>query len=121
MFLKFFGKKKAKGVSDEVAGTLVNGIDPELKYCSQCEDEFRADIETCPSCNIALMSGREKIERQTAADNSFNARTMEIKAEDELVSIRKGPLKEVKLLQKILEKERVPSILAGEAGGCGKG
>lgn len=120
MFLKFFGKKKSP-LRGDIDGGLVNGIDPEMNYCPQCEVEFRSDIETCSSCDVALISGREKIDRQKDIDSSFHARTMEISSEDELLPIRKGPLKELKVLQKLFEKQRIPSILAAEAGGCRKG
>jgi hypothetical protein len=46
---------------------------------------------------------------------------MDISADDELVSIRKGPLKDVKGLKRLLAAERIPAILAGDEGGCSKG
>jgi len=121
MFLKLFGKKKSSKSTDESQGQLVNGIDPEMNYCPKCEVEFRGDITTCFSCDVALISGSEKIELQTVADSSYNSRNMEISIEDELVPIRKGPLKDMKVLQKLFEKNRIPSVLAGEEGGCAKG
>ncbi len=121
MFLKLFGKKKSKTKVHEEGGQLVNGIDPEMNYCPQCEVEFRGDISSCFSCDVALISGKEKIELQAAADSSYNSRNMEISPDDELAPIRKGPLKDIKVLQKLLEKERIPAILAGDEGGCGKG
>lgn len=121
MFLKLFGKKKSKTTVHKEAGQLVNGIDPEMNYCPQCEVEFRGDISSCFSCNVPLISGSEKIKLQAAADSSYSSRSMEISPDDELVSIRKGPLKDIKVLQKLLEKERIPAILAGDEGSCGKG
>lgn len=121
MFLKFFGKKKSKDSVARGEGQLVNGIDPEMNYCPQCDVEFRGDISSCPSCDVVLMSGDEKIKQQSVADSSYNSRSMEISPTDELVPIRKGPLKDMKIMQKLFEKERIPSILAGEAGGCAKG
>ena len=121
MFLKFFGKKKSSGSSAQDVGQLVNGIDPEMNYCPDCEVEFRSDIRKCPSCNVSLMTGKEKIVQQSAESESFNSRNMQISPDDELVSIRKGPLKDMKVLQKMLEKERIPAILAGDENTCNKG
>lgn len=121
MFLKFFGKKKSTDSVSQNDGKLVHGIDPEMNYCPDCEVEFRGDIVKCPTCDVALMTGVEKIDRKIAEDTSSNLRSMDISAGDELVSIRKGPLKDVKALQRILAAERIPSILAGDEGSCGKG
>ncbi|BHH83830.1 zinc ribbon-containing (seleno)protein DG [Desulforhopalus sp. 52FAK] len=121
MFLKFFGKKKSSEDSAQDVGQLVNGIDPEMNYCPECEVEFRSDIEKCPSCNVSLITGKKKIVQQSEENASFNSRNMQISPEDELVSIRKGPLKDMKVLQSILKKERIPAILAGDDDTCGKG
>ncbi len=119
MFLKFFGKKKSADSVSKSDGQLVHGIDPEMNYCPDCEDEFRGDIVKCPTCNVALMTGEEKIECKIAENKESSLRTMDICSDDELVSIRKAPLKDVKALQRILANERIPSILAGDGGGKG--
>lgn len=121
MFLKFFGKKKSANSASENEGQLVHGIDPEMNYCSECDVEFRGDIVKCPTCDVVLMTGEEKIQHASAEKQSSNLRTMDISSDDELVSIRKGPLKDVKSLKRILAAERIPSILAGDEGSCGKG
>ncbi|MFT5698907.1 MAG: hypothetical protein ACI8ZB_001763 [Desulforhopalus sp.] len=121
MFLKFFGKKKSADIAGASDGQLVHGIDPEMNYCPDCEIEFRGDITMCPTCDVQLMTGKEKIQLFDVQSQSLTTRTMEMSPEDELVSIRKGPLKDIKVLQKILKKERIPSLLAGDEGSCGKG
>lgn len=121
MFLKLFGKKKSADSVSQDDGRLVHGIDPEMNYCPDCEVEFRGDIVQCPTCDVVLMTGEEKIQLACAEKESSNLRTMDISADDELVSIRKGPLKDVKGLKRILAAERIPAILAGDEGGCSKG
>ena len=122
MFLKFFGKKSGKNdqsIVDKVA--VLHGIDTELNYCPSCGDEYRIDIRQCAACKIDLISGTEKLAMIEAAQQSFGERSMDISPEDELVNIRKGPLKDMKTLQKVLAGERIPAILAGDEGGCAKG
>lgn len=121
MFIKFFGKKTSVDAVAQNDGQLVHGIDPAMNYCPNCEDEFRGDIVKCPTCDVALMTGEEKLECKIAETKSSSLRSMDISSDDELVSIRKGPLKDVKSLQRILATERIPSILAGDEGTCGKG
>jgi hypothetical protein len=120
MFLKFFGKK-GQEKTEESNPEFVCDIDPDLNYCPGCEVEYRSDINTCPSCNVQLISGVEKIEQLQIQNSSQNLRSMELLPGDELVSLRKGPLKDMKMLQKVLGVERIPSILAGDEASCGKG
>ena len=41
-------------------------IEPDLKYCPKCDDEYRAEIEKCATCGIELITGLQKIEREEA-------------------------------------------------------
>ena len=120
MFLKFFGKKGQEKTEESNAESVCD-IDPDLNYCPGCEVEYRSDINTCPSCNVQLISGVEKIEQLKIKNSSQNMRSMELLPGDELVSLRKGPLKDMKMLQKVLAAERIPTILAGDEASCGKG
>lgn len=96
--------------------------DPELKYCPVCDDEYRADIKICAACAVELIPGREKIAGEEAVKQRQAPRSMDLSVDDDLVNIRKGPLLEMKNLQKILAKEQVPSLIAGEKkDNCGKG
>jgi hypothetical protein len=122
MFLKFFGKKSGKNDQSGIdKAALAYGIDTEMNYCPSCDDEYRSDISNCVACNIALISGPEKLARIKAVQEAFGERSMDISPEDGLVNIRKGPLKDMKALQKILAAERIPAVLAGDEGGCAKG
>lgn len=122
MFLKFFGKKSEKSSeSPSHKGRLVRGIDTEMNYCPSCGDEFRADILSCGICNQALMSGRDKLQMVMQKEEAKSTRSMEIFPEDELVNIRKGPVKDIKSLQKLLAQERIPAIIAGDESSCKKG
>ena len=122
MFLKFLGRKSEKKDRSSCGETTnAHGIDLQMNYCPSCGDEYRGDSSHCLACNIPLVSGQEKLERVMAAEEALRGRSMDISPADDLVSIRKGPLKDMKSLQKLLASERVPAILAGDEGTCGKG
>lgn len=122
MFLKFFGKKSEKTDRPPAEqGAIVDGIDQEMNYCPLCKDEYRSDISHCGVCKVPLINGREKLAQVREKNQAMANRSMQILPTDELVNIRKGPLKDMKTLQRVLAQERVPALLAGDEGGCAKG
>lgn len=96
-------------------------IDPELKYCPSCQDEYRADIVVCASCDVDLISGAKMIEAQQQKDQRMAERSMAIAPEEELVEIMKGAVLNIKQIQSKLAGEGIPSIIAGDSNSCGKG
>ena len=122
MFLKFFGKKSEKqSTSLQEQTGAGNGIDPEMSYCPSCGDEYRPGVEDCAACNVPLVSGTVKLEKAKAKQAAFSGRSMEISPDDKLVNLRKGPLKDIKYLKKLLIEARIPAIIAGDENSCGKG
>ncbi len=95
--------------------------DPDLKYCPKCDEEYRAEIENCVSCNVELMSGQERLAMEEAAKTKKYSRSMEITSDDEMANIRKGSLHDMKQLRNLLAAANIPSILAGDSDSCGKG
>lgn len=95
--------------------------DPDLKYCPSCDEEYREDFKICATCDVELISGREKLVAEEAAKAALESRSMEIGPDDELANIRKGPLADMKQLQALLAASTIPSLVAGEKGNCGKG
>jgi hypothetical protein len=95
--------------------------DPDLKYCPQCDEEYREEIITCVSCTVELITGSEKLVMEEVAKTKLASRSMEISADDELANIRKGPLADMKYLQGLLASENIPALVAGDKGNCGKG
>ena len=96
-------------------------IEDDLKYCPRCQDEYRAEIETCATCEIQLLTGVAMRALVEEKQQSKAGRSMEITPEDELVDIRKGPVLTMKQLQKVLADEHLPSLVVKEEGGCGQG
>lgn len=121
MFLKYL-RKKSKSSSDALQeADRAHGIDPEMFYCLSCGAEYRLDIPVCSSCRIPLVSGTEKRAELAREQERYADRSMELTPGVELVSIRKGPLREMKYLLKVLEQGYIPGLISGDEGGCGKG
>ncbi len=96
-------------------------IEPELKYCPSCNDEYRAEITTCAACNVELLTGVQMLELEQQKQQNKAARNMELSPDDEMVNIRKGPVMQMKELQILLEREGIPSLAVKEGAGCGQG
>lgn len=120
MFGKIFSKMMKKG-EEEDSSAVSTGFYSEMNYCPVCGDEYRADRTKCAACDIALITGTEQLVRIKEKEQLLAGRSMDISTDDELVTLRKGALKDVKHLQGLLVKERIPSILAGDEQSCGKG
>ena len=120
MLKKIFSWMKKPGSSGRSQPVSL-AIDPELNYCPGCGDEYRANIQKCASCEINLISGKEKLEKVRLEELSLNRRSMNITAQDQRVVIRNGKLRDLKPLRGLLAKERIPTIISGEPSGCAKG
>jgi len=95
-------------------------IDPELKYCPRCKDEYRAEIVTCAHCEVRLLSGAELLARQQAGAERRATRKGELREDDELVSVRRGPLAEMRAYEQLLRHEGIGTMLVGDEKTCGK-
>ncbi len=120
MLKKLFGWGKNSAPKQD-PDAIRYGVDIEMNYCPSCNEEYRADIEQCVSCNVTLISGIEKLARKRKEEEAFNSRSMSISADDSLVTIKNGKLRDLKPYQILLKKERIPALLTGESGGCAKG
>lgn len=96
-------------------------IEPDLKYCPRCNDEYRAEIVTCVTCEVELLTGRELLEQEKRKKDSLAGRSMDIGPDDELIDIRKGAVLEIKQIQARLAREGFPSLVVGDSKSCGKG
>jgi len=106
-------------LNNEINRTMTD-IDPELNYCPDCQDEYRADFDHCASCDVQLISGAMFIEIQKGHVEKKLERPTELSTEDDLVSLRSGSLQDMKQLRSLLAAEHIPSLLVSEDGGCSK-
>jgi rubredoxin len=97
-------------------------IDPELKYCPRCNDEYRADIVLCAECRVELLSGAELLAARQRDRERKQARRGDIVGGEEMVMIHKGQLNEIKAIERELGREHIDCLIVGEGGGsCRKG
>ena len=121
MFGKLFSTKKRKQGKTVGGVSPSHGVDPEMNYCPLCGDEYRAVSKRCATCEIELISGAEKFAQVQKEKQLVTGRSMEFTADDELVNLRKGMLNDMKQLQSLLAKQRIPAILTSDDTSCGKG
>ena len=95
-------------------------VEPDLKYCPKCNDEYRAEIEKCAACGIDLITGRQRIEREEARRKELESRVRDLSPDDDLVRIRRGPLPDMRHLANLLDGERIGTLLVGDLETCGK-
>lgn len=95
-------------------------IEPDLKYCPQCRDEYRAEIEMCASCNLPLVLGGVLLEKERTK-HERRARMAPLTLHDDVVPIHKASAQEIKHLQDVLQKEHIGSLRTADESSCGKG
>jgi hypothetical protein len=92
-------------------------IEPDLNYCPQCHDEYRAEIIRCAACAVELIPGSVLLRAEkTKAD-----RSLPLRPDDDLVAVSKGAVLQMQQLQALLKREGIPSRSVNEDGGCGQG
>lgn len=97
----------------------MHDIDPELKYCPICGDEYRADIQRCAACDVELITGAEKLSQK--GEKSFRKKVTSITENDELAAIQRGQMRDMKNLQAILKEQGVASLISKEGADCSQG
>lgn len=95
-------------------------IEPDLKYCPKCNDEYRAEIEKCAVCGITLITGLQKIEMEKERLKKLESRTTELSPDDDLVGLRRGPLSDMRHLSNLLNNEKIATLLVGDMKTCAK-
>jgi len=95
-------------------------IDPEMKYCPKCRDEYMPHAQNCAACQIVLITGSELQQMEEQRNQRLAQRGGEITPEDDIVTIHRAVLAEIKVLEALLANERIAVLVTGEKS-CGKG
>jgi len=98
----------------------MKNIDPELKYCPKCNDEYLAEIIMCAACGLELLTGEQLTEILEKRRKKLASRSTELSPDDDLVVIRRGELTGMQYLAQMLEKENIGSLLVGDMQTCAK-
>ncbi len=94
-------------------------IDPDLKYCPQCGEEYLAEMQTCADCGLSLELGRNLL-AAAATEKPTGLPPLTIEAGEAVVSIRKGPVQQIKELQRYLNNHGLAARMFKEdSAGCG--
>lgn len=95
-------------------------IELDLKYCPKCNDEYRAEIEKCAVCGVALITGAEKIAQEEERKRKLENRATELSQDDDLVGLQRGPLSDMRHLADLLAQENIATLLLGDDKSCGQ-
>lgn len=93
-------------------------IEPDLNYCPQCADEYRAGITTCAACGIELLSGAQMQALHESRTRKKSSRSLTILPDEPLTPVRKGPVLQMKELQAYLLRHGLPSLAVKESAAC---
>jgi len=95
-------------------------IDPELKYCPDCKDEYRADFSICAACDKELISGADLLTNEGNKEPEIQG-SFKITEDDTLVVLQKGSLLDMKNMKRILAEASIDAILTKDdnKGCCG--
>lgn len=96
-------------------------IDPEMRYCIKCNDEYMPQITTCGVCGMALLTGTEMLNRHQATHQQKAGRKGALTPTDEIVTIFKAPLADIKRIEQQLKRENIGTLVLGDKPSCGKG
>lgn len=95
--------------------------DNVLKHCPECGDEYRPEFSHCALCQVPLVSVDKEKNNQLQNDKKKSNRNLQISPDDELVTMRRGNLLEMKDIQRLLQKEIIGSLLVEDRSDCNKG
>jgi hypothetical protein len=67
-------------------------LEPDLKYCPRCSDEYRWDMQSCADCGLELLSGEQMMAMQNSRYQGKGAGSLspEIGPDEPVVTVRKG-------------------------------
>lgn len=90
--------------------------DADLKYCPTCRDEYRAEVESCATCKITLLTGREMADFVGQIQAARAKRRGDLTADDDIVTIHKGALGDLQRLAELFAAENIGMAIVSDAG-----
>ncbi len=96
-------------------------IDKNMRYCLSCQDEYRPEIEKCGVCGGDLLTGEELIAKEKSIKQHSTLRKGALSESDDLVTILKASMVDVKRVDQQLTRENIGTLIRGDESSCGKG
>ena len=96
-------------------------IDPTMRYCLNCDDEYMPEIMQCGVCGADLISGEELLAQKRNYKDQRASRLGKLTAADDIITIFKAALYEVKRIEQYMKAENIGTLIVGDDDSCGKG
>lgn len=100
---------------------MISDIDPQMRYCPRCQDEYMPDRAACGVCGTALLTGAEMLVQRQSSDQQKVTRKGALTPDDDIITIFKASLLDMKRLEPQLLKENIGVLIWGDKPSCGKG
>ncbi len=95
--------------------------DIKMNYCSACGDEYMPEVANCGVCGQLLLSGQEMQSKIRSDQDELASRQGSLKPEDDIATVFKGGMADVKRIEKQLLAVNIGTLIVGDDSGCGKG
>ena len=96
-------------------------IDPELKYCPKCKDEYMPHAVNCAACEITLISGTDMLAMEQNRHAKRSQRATSISPDDDIVTVHHAQVGEIRRLESLLAAENIVVLITGDNQSCGGG
>lgn len=96
-------------------------IDPTMYYCVNCNDEYMPEASKCGVCGAELISGEALLAQRQNEQAKLASRLGELTPADQIVTICRDEVYEVKRIEQLLKAENIGTLITGEESSCGKG
>ena len=100
---------------------MITDIDPQMHYCLKCNDEYMPERNTCGVCGAALLTGAEMLAQRQTSHQQKASRKGPLTPADDIITIFKASLSDVKRLEPQMQKENIGVLIWGDKPSCGKG
>lgn len=99
---------------------MITDVDPQMRYCLSCNDEYIPEMSRCAVCGAVLISGVDLLaQRQSGGGSKFRKGALTV--EDDIVTIFKASLADVRRIEQQFARENIGTLIWGDKPSCGKG
>jgi len=96
-------------------------FEPDMKYCTSCDDEYMPNVENCGVCGQKLVTGAELAVQKQQHKQAVASRKGKLSEEDDIVVIMRAPMADIKRIEQQLADANIGTLAVGDESNCGKG